>query len=534
MLAFNFANEYAAQNGERALSQLTSVRSMMKRLGATDAYSGDPGAEWGNFSVRQFHRAGAVFAPYAVDGLSGREFAGVESESPSPALAALGCAAALASLAALALFPRRFRAPIAAVALMGFCWALAARGNTLHWTHAHEGMFFVGLPLALWAGALIGARRLLGARLGGALAIAAAALAAPIFALSTLHAAQIRPDADAAKLAKEVMADMSAISEITAEKSVAVSRNAARMGNDGGLAPRAMDYYLAGSRFWRGASGRADYAISLYRNESFDLLTPGNRRLFLYARADLGDIYRAERRRLESSPPDAEALFDVYLSERGMAYLRSPCDWEDVPDDRPFFLILYPVGASAPSEHRLMAFPFSRYGDVFDDACMMSVKLPDGYPAASIRTGQYAPEGDRLWEAAIFPPPSAETLAAYKSAYQTIADGEPAARSGFFDLYLDADGGAISYLKQPCTQNDVRGRFFLSVHPANAADLPAERREIGHESRNFDFVPPHGVIFNGKCMATIQLPDYEIAKIETGQDAPGRGRLWDAAMAVGE
>ncbi len=206
--------------------------------------------------------------------------------------------------------------------------------------------------------------------------------------------------------------------------------------------------------------------------------------------------------------------------------MKSPCVRGTDAVSRPFFLRLYPVGASARRE---WDFAFSSRGVAFDDVCMTVVELPDDYPTAAIRTGQSG-----LWEATIFPPPNAQALAAYENAYQAVADGgEPSARSGF-DLYLDADVGALSYLKQPCTQEDARGRFFLSVHPANPADLPAERREIGHESLNFDFEPPLGAVFNGKCMATIQLPDYPIDRIETGQDAPGAGRLWSAAIAVGD
>ena len=79
----------------------------------------------------------------------------------------------------------------------------------------------------------------------------------------------------------------------------------------------------------------------------------------------------------------------------------------------------------------------------------------------------------------------------------------------------------------------MRGRFFLSVHPANVADLPPASREVGHESLNFTFAPPAGVVFNGKCMATRRLPDYDIARIETGQWIPGGERVWDAEIVVG-
>ena len=508
---------------------------MMRRLRIIDQ-SNYAAASPDAFLRRQLQRAGVASAPYAAAG-----FPDYDSEPllgpapPSFAWAAWGFAASVAALASVALVPRRFRAPMACLVLTGFCWALAARGNTFAIRHSYEALFYIGLPLSLSQAALIGARRLLGARLGGAIAISAAALAAPVFALSAFQAAQTRLDADAAKRAKEVMADMSAISEIVSEKSVAVSPNATRMGNARGRSGDGMNYYLAGSYWGGGASGRADYAVSRYRNDSFNLLTPGNRHLFLYERADLHDIYRAERRRLEASEPDARSEFDVYLEEGALRYLKSPCAPGDA--DAPIFAYFFPPdaaylrGEGDPIGFNGVSFPFDAVSNVGGD-CMATVNVPS-YPIAAIQTGQYISGGERLWEVSIFPPPSAETLADYESAYQAVADGEPAAQSGF-DIYIDADGGAISYLKRPCTQDDIRGRFFLSVHPADAADLPENRRGIGHESRNFDFVPPHGVMFNGKCMATIQLPDYEIAKIATGQDAPDAGRLWAAEIAVGD
>ena len=108
---------------------------------------------------------------------------------------------------------------------------------------------------------------------------------------------------------------------------------------------------------------------------------------------------------------------------------------------------------------------------------------------------------------------------------------DSAARAGF-DLYLDGDRDTLSYLKEPCDEYDARGRFFLSVHPADVRDLPEDRCEIGHESLNFTFAPPAGVVFNGKCMATHQLPGYDVARIETGQWVPGGERLWDAEIVI--
>ena len=222
-LALNLANEYAAFDGSRSLRKLPSVDSIMARLGVTDDHKRNPDTAWGGFSSRQFHRAGASFAPYAVAGLVERQFPKTEPESPSPAWAAWGIAASVAALAGLALVPRRFRAPIAAAAAMGFCWALAARYNTSSVAHSFEGLYYIGLPLALWCAALIGARRLLGRRLGGAAAIGAAALAAPLFALSVAYAARGGLDDSQIERYKARTADFSAIMEMTRGKRVVIT-----------------------------------------------------------------------------------------------------------------------------------------------------------------------------------------------------------------------------------------------------------------------------------------------------------------------
>ena len=538
LLALNFANEYASYGGRRSLPDLPSVRSMTARLGAADVRNGMPGSAWGDFSMRQLHRAGASSAPYAVAGLAGREFSSIEPVSPSFAWAAWGVAAALASLAGLALVPRRFRVLMASVALTGFCWAVALRYNTYLTFHSYEGLHYVGLPLALWSVALIGARRLLGGRLGGSAAIAAAALAAPLFALSVAYAAQLDRDDSRAERDKAELAEFGAIMEMARGSAVVIASPSPEWGFYDSHAQYSLGHYLAGSYTLRRDNceslppDKMDFVLSAHRDESLGLLTPDNRFAFLYAPTDPLELCRSERRRLESSEPLARAEFDVYFQTDPPAlhYLKPDCAPED--GDAPFFVYAYsenPSGASGEWESwRVSPARFKRRAE-FDGACLMTFYHGDlGNPMFHFQTGQYISGGGRLWEVVISPPPSADELAAYESEYQEIASREPAAQSGF-DLYLDADGDTLAYLKRPCSQDDVRGRFFLSVHPSDDADLPAERRALGHDSRNFAFEPPHAAVFNGKCMATIQLPDYEIAKLETGQDAPG-GRLWETAI----
>ena len=235
---------------------------------------------------------------------------------------------------------------------------------------------------------------------------------------------------------------------------------------------------------------------------------------------------------------------DVYLEDGALTYLKAPCEPSDY--EASFFAYAYPVDANDLRENdrrngyvklRRWHMWQMRQMAAFDGACLLTLYLPE-YPIAAVRAGQWIHSGESqwdmsiLWEVSANPPLGAEARAFYEDAWQAIIEsGEPVARTGF-DLYLDGD--AVSYLKEPCGESDARGRFFLSVHPANVEDLPEDRREIGHESLNFTFAPPHGAIFDGKCMATRMLPDYEIARIETGQWVPGGNELWKAGIVVGD
>ena len=545
LLSFNFASEYAAYGGETPLTELPAFDSMMRRLAGTADYDGAD-LKWGNFISRQLYRAGVASVPYAVARAAGWHFPTPEGVEVAVAPIVLGAAAAVLALGGLALARGR-RILMASAILFGFCWAILARHNAYAPYHNYEAVHYVWTALALFAFALAGARRLLGARLGdgGAVAVevAACALAAALFALSVFHAGQRERDAAEAAWDKAIMADFSAIREITRGKRVASVPNHLH-----GYARQ--HYYLAGSRRDeidpRACDPRVeDFAISRYRDESRNPLTPENRVAFLYESASPLELCRAERRRLEASEPAARGAFDVYLEDDRLSWLKAPCEPRDY--EAAFFAYLYPVDANdLPARDRRNGYVklmrwhtwFMDQVAAFDGACLLTAYLPD-YPAAAIRAGQWVRGESRwdisaLWEVSITPPLDAETLAFYENAYQaTASSGDPAARTAF-DLYLNRDRDTLSYLKEPCDESDTRGRFFLSVHPADVRDLPEDRREIGHESLNFTFAPPAGVVFNGKCMATRRLPDYDIARIETGQWIPGGERLWDGGIVVSD
>ncbi len=100
-----------------------------------------------------------------------------------------------------------------------------------------------------------------------------------------------------------------------------------------------------------------------------------------------------------------------------------------------------------------------------------------------------------------------------------------------YAVYLD--GGDLVYLKRPCAAEHARGRFLLSVFPADVADIPQDRRALGHDSLNFDFAD-YGVRFGDRCMIRRPLPDYAVESVEIGRWIPGEGAAWQTRAAIGE
>ena len=425
LLGFNLANEYAAFGGEAAVAELPSVQSMLRRSGLDR----DPDASFGpgwwlRFLREQFYRVRVASVPLVVTdwgaGLRGRFPSSPFSEDGLSAaelsvyllllLVAAGTAAVVVRLAR-SLLAGRYRVLLATLALSGFCWALPMRHNVVHHPHDHEALYYVGIPLVLYSLFLLYVHRRWGR--GPVVGLAVAALLA--FVVSAFQMDQRRrPDARAVEIQRATMAELGAIRETTRGKAVLVL---------GSVEPEwfrqlthpqyGWSYYLAGSVLTQSldleaAARAADFIVSHDRVESGALLTPGNRKVFLYDSAgtdDLVEFYRAAYRRAASGEPAARSYYDVYLGDGALTHVRDPCVWEDVrqgffvevtpedPKDLPRWRRRY--GSGDPSLR------FGRLPVLFEGKCISVFSLPD-HPLSGIRTGRtlrrYREKSYHYWE----------------------------------------------------------------------------------------------------------------------------------------
>ncbi len=115
----------------------------------------------------------------------------------------------------------------------------------------------------------------------------------------------------------------------------------------------------------------------------------------------------------------------------------------------------------------------------------------------------------------------------YRNLYHKTKTREPNTRS-FFDVYRYE--GKLVYIRESCNPNDLRERFFLHILPVNETDLPGWRKPYGFDNLDFDFYM-YGVRFDGKCMAVMPLPEYEISSIRTGQYTR-EGEIWEGKFSL--
>ena len=458
VLAANLAREWAALGGEVSAAELPSVRSALHRTGIAPRYDG---FDRTGAVKEQVGRIGAASVPYALS----RFIIGGESGSLRitemrgyRVFVALGSVLfVLTVLACLALLfsppsPHSPLLPLAALALSGPCWTAAVR----YASGAFEGMFYVGVPLALFALLLPRLDRLLGGR--AKCSVPAGIAAAPLFALSSFLMAQATsPDPDYAAYAKEFTADVDSIRKLAEGKTIFVLRlNACskmrywrRHPKYGGERlsaalweriemrywKRYPKYYFTGSVFVGYADRRlADFVVS-ERIEGARTLTPGNRHAFLYDRASHdAALGRYERRAKRGAPVLKSPDWDVHLVQgsagRHLLYFDDHCPDRQITGG--FARFASPRINMGGSQVFLHAWPYDandlpagrrRFG--FDDlmggfrialpgwrkdgGCYALCRLPD-YGIAKIRTGWAmkrstgeGPQYDLIWEGGFSP-----------------------------------------------------------------------------------------------------------------------------------
>lgn len=84
-----------------------------------------------------------------------------------------------------------------------------------------------------------------------------------------------------------------------------------------------------------------------------------------------------------------------------------------------------------------------------------------------------------------------------------------------FDVYV-RDERQLIYVKEPCDAGDTWQHFNLFIYPSRLEDIDAGRQSKGFDSYYFRF-GRHGVRYQGRCVAMIDLPEYDIERISTGQ-----------------
>lgn len=109
---------------------------------------------------------------------------------------------------------------------------------------------------------------------------------------------------------------------------------------------------------------------------------------------------------------------------------------------------------------------------------------------------------------------------AYRAAWPSIVANPPAARS-VFDVHVRRS--ELIYIKKNCVPGDIEELFFVIVEPADERNVPESARRT-----DFHF-PSHGAQFDGKCMAAVPLPAYDIARVKTGQ-TDGFNMMWDVEI----
>ena len=515
LLTFNFVNEYVALKGEKSLTELPSFQSMIYRtgIGNPENISRYP-LRWDSFLLGQFSRIGGMFTPYFI-----LQYLDVLRPSLKFDVSlSVGVGLGMFVSCLFGVYFTRPRILWATLILFGFCWALPMRLQVKEPNHSFESVFYIGLPLVFFSLILLCLSRRFKTP---PLMVGFAGVALIVFVLSSFQMSHFYAP-DATQRQKVELSDATAIRRLTADGDLIFvpfydppDFNLAKL-----------RYYLARRIIHSHALTAEGFTVMNDRLETDALLTPKNERIFLY---DSKKLLKAYRQAGVSGAVVARSTFDVYRDDRTLYYVKSPCSDADMQTK--FSLHIFPTDTQELPSHRWQwgydndDFSFYTRGLRFDDKCLASIALPH-YDIARIETGPLSP-GQSNERA------DPGRLKAHRQAYQRVVSGAPVARSTF-DVYRD--DRTLYYVKSPCSDADVKLRFFLHIFPADAKELLSglHRWQYGYDNDDFDF-SSQGLRFDDKCLASIALPHYDIARIETGQYHWNSGsKQWKAKIFLDE
>ena len=526
MLMFNFTNEYLALNREIPFTELPSFQSMLNRTGIRTFDETDrwvhPRLNLHNHLLTQLYRIGGMSIPYHL--LPGYEnkIHSVPYTGFDPRVVVMGTIVFITSL--IGLFFTRHKMLIATLILFGVVWGVIMVIQINF--HVYEAMFLIGIPLALFSVCI---DKLFRHRLIPVVALAATI----VFVISAQQMSLVGHDKEHAKHQAEVFDDFEAMRQVAKGKIIYIPVSDTWEGSQQltGAARFAHHFFLAGNIILllhqEHLRHLADLVIEPKLRSENGLLTPYNKHVFMYNRELYDTAIQKFYDDVLSSGSVISSQFNVYLNQNTLFYIKEQCSDEEVRAG--FFLHVNPVDANDLPEERkpfgfdnlnfnLVDFNFYIPEDISPQNCAAQVQLPE-YDIANFYTGQFIRgEPEPLWSG------SYDFLIAeqHRAIYDMAQTAELVIRS-HFNMHLDQN--ALFYIKEQCETADLEARFSLHIFPVNRNDLPEERQQFAFDNLDFDF-DQHGGVVGQKCAAQVQLPEYEIAGIRTGQFIPGEPELW--------
>ena len=526
IIAYNIGNEYYALNvrevRQLALSDLPTINSILRRTGIDSEEALDP-----TFFRLQVIRIGIMSSP-----LIWTEF--LEFDLPRGLVGSIeytiiGIFVVIVCIVGVFIVRHRLLAMTAL--LTGFCWSIPMYSQSI--PHGHDAMVYVGIPLFFYTLVLLLIRK------GSSDMPLASCVALVVFVSSSYRIGYINRDSSVVEFHETVIEDFDVIREFTGggvtlfpTRDMYIEHLRIWGGGGGENMMGSIYYYLAGGVIVFNeyecdrSLDKVDFMIQARRDKGPDLLTPDNQMMFLY------DRYLHEERldKLEEeAEPISQSDFDIYLSDnRELVFISDRCD-QNNPELKligsPIVLRVYPVHIEdlpgSEPDYELFNLDFIAYRVMDTKRHVMIFDLP-AYNVASISVEQLTDEG--IWNLRFFGPEHVVDSGLSRRVDQAVVSREPII-SGAFDVYF-TDDGYLVYVREPCHSSDITEDFFVHIIPADLKDLPEHREQYEFDNLNFNFFD-RGFKDGEKCAAMIELPDYDIANIRTGQ-YNDEGPIWQS------